>query len=692
MMRFKRLALLLLAASALSLACNGLTQATNTPETSGGLPTAEEPAEEEPSATQSELPPAPIQNDEGGPVAISGEVVYTNPFFTAGVAEPLIILEDQAGFIDRDEGFIMPPESQTLGQITSDFYTSPFTYSIALPIEPQGTLRDVDNDGEGDTGLMVFAVAYWTNAFGDPFLEQRDLGGGGWSTAYASTRVSEDAATENEVVGGKLLVYAPDDQQGFPSSFGADGLLFTEDDPVVALPQGYTVVDLDTDPFTFDRSREPVIDLIEPEDSALVDFSDLSYTEAFDSMVEMMSDKYAFTELKHIDWAALSDQYRPRFVEADERGDSFAYQLALRDFLWEIPDGHVGFTFTDDLNVEFSFDAGGGLGMAIRDVDDGRVLVNYLVEGGPAAQAGIQLGAEIVELDGQPIDSAVEANRPWSGPFSATHTRRLQQLRYAIRFPVGTEVEVTFQNPGSTSRTVTLTAVPETESLGVSSFYAGETGYELPVEYEILPGGYGYVKVYSFFDNELLTVQLWERMIQTMNDYGVPGLIVDMRQNGGGSGFLADQMAAYFFDDVLESGNVGYYDESLNDFFFDTRTVGYLYPPAPDLRYHGDVALIVGPACASACEFFSYDMTIDDRAAVVGFYPTAGLGGSVEDFDMPDGITVRYTIGRAVDVDGNVHIEGRGVVPTEVVPFTEEALFSAGDPELDTAIAVLDAR
>ena len=27
---------------------------------------------------------------------------------------------------------------------------------------------------------------------GDAFLEERDLGGGGWSTAYASTKISED--------------------------------------------------------------------------------------------------------------------------------------------------------------------------------------------------------------------------------------------------------------------------------------------------------------------------------------------------------------------------------------------------------------------------------------------------------------------------------------------------------------------
>ena len=90
----------------------------------------------------------------------------------------------------------------------------------------------MDNDGEKDAGVQIFAVAYWTNTFDDPFLEERDLSGGGWSTAYASTRISEEAELEREIVGGKFLVYAPDDEQGFPSGFGEDELLFTEDDPV----------------------------------------------------------------------------------------------------------------------------------------------------------------------------------------------------------------------------------------------------------------------------------------------------------------------------------------------------------------------------------------------------------------------------------------------------------------------------
>jgi hypothetical protein len=36
---------------------------------------------------------------------------------------------------------------------------------LNLPAVPQGTLVDVDNDGEKDTGVQVFAIAYWSNTW-----------------------------------------------------------------------------------------------------------------------------------------------------------------------------------------------------------------------------------------------------------------------------------------------------------------------------------------------------------------------------------------------------------------------------------------------------------------------------------------------------------------------------------------------
>ena len=643
-----------------------------------------------------EAPPAAqIINDEGGAVRISGSVNYTAPYFTIGVAQPLVILEDQAGFVDRNEHFLMPVESQTIGQITSDFFTSPFEYSLALPIEPQGSYRDVDNDDSEDQGVQVFAIAYWDNTFGDPFLEERDLYGGGWSTAYASTRISDEIETEREIVGGIFLVYAPDAEQGFPSGFGEDGLLFTEDDPIVILPQGYTIVNLDSEPFGFDRSRNPVVDLIEPEGIALVDYSDQSYPDAFNSLIDLLKNEYAFTEYKGIDWEAKRAEFLPRFETAAADEDSRDYQRALRDFSWSIPDGHVSGPF---IREDFQQDIAGGLGIAIRETVEGPVIVNFVTEGSPAEEAGITLGTEIVSINGAPIADVISNAVAHSAPFSTGHFQRLQQMRYAVRFPIETEVELTWKDADGEEVTETMKVIGEYDSFSFSSFARGTTGFEIPVDYKLLEADeygendYGYVKIDSFSDNSVLTVQLWERMIRTLKRYAVNGLIIDMRQNGGGSGFLADQMAAYFFHEPHVLGNSGFYDEDRGEFYIDPDGADRYYLPAEDLRYDGEVVVIVGPFCLSACEFFSYDLTIDDRASIVGHYPTGGLGGSIKSIKMPDDEYFTFTIGRAVDADGEIHIEGIGVVPTVLVPVTRETLLADEDDDflLDAAVAHLD--
>jgi hypothetical protein len=196
----------------------------------------------------------------------------------------------------------------------------------------------------------------------------------------------------------------------------------------------------------------------------------------------------------------------------------------------------------------------------------------------------------------------------------------------------------------------------------------------LPVEFDVLPSGYGYIKISSFLDNDVLSILVWERAIKYFNDNEVPGVILDLRNNGGGSGWLADQMAAYFFDKETVVGNTARYNKGSGEFYMDPGDETLMLPPRKELQYHGPVVVMVGPNCASACEFFSYDMTINDRATIVGQYPSEGAGGSVEDFMMPEGITVQITIGRAVDAQGNIHLEGKGVVPDVRVPVTADTL------------------
>ncbi len=628
---------------------------------------------------------------QSGPTLVTGSVTYTNSFFTIGVTEPEVILEDEGGFVTRDRKFVIPIQSQVLGEITSDFHTSPFTYSLSLPAAPNGTLHDVNHDGKKDTGVMVFAVAYWTNTWGDPYLERRDQGGGGWSSSYVSTKVSQDRNTYLEVYGGKYLVYAPDDHEQFPSGFGPDKKLFTDDDPMMNIPAGWSEVNMDTTPFTIDRSPHLTIDLNEggsPQD----DFSKLSYTDAFDKMINKFKTEYAWTDLKHIDWDAKAAQFRPEFAAAQQNGDAHAYALAMRDFFWSIPDTHVGFD-QSLLQQDFQTAVEGGLGFGIRETDDGTAIATYITSGGPAEKAGMKWGAHILSLDGKAIGDVVSADVPWSSPFSNPIVKRLQQLRYATRFPLSTgHVSVVFQNPGASQQTADLSVVSEMDSFRAGSFLAGQSPTALPVEFKILPSGDAYIKVNSFFDNEVLTIQLWERALAYIRDNKVPAVVLDLRQNSGGDGWLANQMAAYFFSQETVVGSESFYNKSSGSWFTDPGGQDIMIPPPADLQFSGPVAVLVGPACASACEFFSYDMTINGRAKIVGEYPTEGAGGSIEAFFMPEGIYCQMTFGRAVDPNGNVHIEGKGVVPTVKVPVTVDTLqkeFNGDDVILSAAEAAL---
>ncbi|MBL8130980.1 MAG: hypothetical protein JNL42_03910, partial [Anaerolineae bacterium] len=140
----------------------------------------------------------------------------------------------------------------------------------------------------------------------------------------------------------------------------------------------------------------------------------------------------------------------------------------------------------------------------------------------------------------------------------------------------------------------------------------------------------------------------------------------------------------------LVLGQTAHYDRFSEEFYSDPRGVERYYLPTPEKRYLGPVAVLVGPNCNSACEFFSYDLTLNDRAAVVGQYPTAGLGGSIDYFILPPGIFFQFTAGRALDADGSIHIEGKGVAPTVRVPVNEETLFGIEDAILEAAVRHLD--
>jgi C-terminal processing protease CtpA/Prc len=630
----------------------------------------------EPSATP--LIAAPIAPDGSEPVLVSGTIPFTSPFFLNGIAEPFVLLEDEAGFVKRDRDFEFNPRGQTIGPVEL-INDNTLAFELTLPSVPQGTLVDVDNNGQSDTGIQVFAVAYWSNTWGDTFLESRD--GTGWSTAYTSAIV--DSEQDDEIVGGVLLVWSPDDAQSFPVGFGDDGLLFTEDDPVESIPAGYNIVNLDQDPFQIYKQSHLELVLFEGV-GAVKDFSNMRYGQAFDALFERVSVEYPFTAEKHIDWDALYAEFAPR--AADARSDDDFYRVIL-NFTQAFPDGHVGGAFNANI---FREECGGSFGLVLAELSDRRVIATHVLPGTPGAQAGIQVGAEIITWDGQPVGQAVDAVQPYFGAGSTEYTRRAEQLVYLTHVPPGTTISVEYQNPGSsTAQTADMRAVIETESLLLTIPSLQRDELALPLEGEVLDGsGLGYIEIATFSDDYNLMAQLWERFIDSLIEDQVPGLIIDLRANGGGSTGLAADFAGYFFDEEIELFQRSYYNELTGAFEYADRPSRV--EPGP-LYYGGPIALLVSTNCVSACEGFSYTLTQRENVIVVGHTPTAGAFGEVGQgqYKLPGEIELQFPTGRPETLDGQLLLEGVGVVPDIIVPVTEDSALGRVDAVLEAAIEAL---
>jgi C-terminal processing protease CtpA/Prc len=634
-----------------------------------------------PTNTPTPLPPIPVNPGEDNPdepVFITGDIPYTSPFFTNTISEPFVLLEDQAGFANRDKEFQFTLAGQALGPVEVQEDES-VTYSLALPAIPQGTQLDVDNNGVTDDGVQIFAVAYWSNIWGGPFLEERD--GSGWSTAYVSTIT--DPEREDEIIGGTLIVWAPDDEQSFPTGFGDDDLLFTDDDPVAPIPAGYNIINLSQEPFGFSKEPRPYISLYEGE-IAVNDFSTESYPAAFKSLFDKVSSEYPFTEEKNIDWQELKAKYDSRLDNVRTEED---FYRAMRDFAKEIPDAHVGISFNPEIFYE---DAGGGFGLVMGELSDGKVIVKQVLPGSPADDAGIETGAEILTWDGIPVSQAINKVQPVLRSYSTEHHKRLEQLTFLTRVPPKTKIDVSFQNPGEEDIIETdLSAEVEYESLFASLTALSKDEITTPIVGEVLDqSGLGYLKIFTFSDDFSLTARIWEHYIEGLIENEVPGLIIDLRNNGGGSGKLASDFAGYFFDEEITLYQSLYYND-LRDEFVESGLPSQV-EPGP-IHYSGPIVVLVSPDCISACEGFAYALTQNDRAIVIGHYPTAGAFGEVGrgQYDLPDEISMQFPTGRPETPDGQLLIEGVGVVPDITVPVTWESLIEREDTLLIAAVEEL---
>jgi carboxyl-terminal processing protease len=422
-----------------------------------------------------------------------------------------------------------------------------------------------------------------------------------------------------------------------------------------------------------------------------VDLSASSWTDAFATTSNILSREYPFTHWKRIDWRQLYGKYSPRIAEAQRRNDFDAFRQTLREYIYSVPDGHVQIHGRfDDLRYR---EIGGGLGFGLTPLDDGRVVSYMVIENSPAAKAGIEPGAEILSWDGKPInDAALAVSVLWTRkPVSTSAQRRIEQLRYLSRAPIGTSVEVVFKNPQDHAATkATLTSVDDHFAyLDRSQMPAPAQEQRRLFTHKILDSGYGYIAVFG--ENEK-SMPEFETILQQMIDAKVPALILDLRRNQGGDDSASARIPSYFqtHESVFEYAE--YFDE--NSGKFETLRSGTLYVTPREPHFSGPVIALIGSGTGSSGEGVAMEIARAPHGQTLGFDATAGYfgidGGTVK---LPDQIEVDFPIGASLDARRRIQLDSNytgkgGVSPQIRIPRSYNNMLAVGqgqDVELRAA-------
>ena len=641
-----------------------------------------------------------------GAVAVQAEVSSGSFAFSPQLyPNPTVALIDVSNLINGQPEVFIEEQGQILGVITGDLFASPGQVQFNLPILPTGTPVDVDNDGTADSGVQIFGLLVASNIIKDSYLQQLeqqpDLGS-------FLLDVASGAITE-----GSFLVHAPDDEQGFPLNAGADGVWFTADDPAMPLPAGYTLATLGADgTVTLDRSSELAIATIERAEAASPDFSEQGILESYHSLIDTLSARYAYTDLRGLDWEQIRGQYQPRVEAANANGDMTAYFLVLDELAKSLNDTHVAAISITNIEAtgaraERIFNpvsAGiGAVPLAVSDPDaptagpGETILVSGVAANSPAAEAGWVPGTEIVTINGAPPTDRYD-ELPLLTSTGTVESRRVQQSREILSFPADQMVTIGYRLPGEREvQTATMATGDYYDYGDGDSEDLGPTTLLNPVTYEQL-GNYAIVRWNDFSSDIVAKLAVLQEALAFEQRQDSAGIILDLRGNRGGWIELYETMAAHFFTAAepmpVHLFDFWFYDQAAGEHVRSFMPDYQLSSPRPELAYTGPLVILVDEGCASSCEYFTQHLQLLDRATVIGQYATAGAGGFIDVIGMPGGLAVQFTQGRTTFAGTEEpNLEAKGVIPDIRVPVTLEnelATTRGEDPVLDAAIAELD--
>jgi carboxyl-terminal processing protease len=289
-----------------------------------------------------------------------------------------------------------------------------------------------------------------------------------------------------------------------------------------------------------------------------------------------------------------------------------------------------------------------GIGVTVNVDDKGLLTVIEPTEGSPAQTAGMMKGDKIVRVDGTDVTSFSDEN----------------MIISMIKGKENTEVSITVYRPDE-DRYVQFDIIRK--RIKASN-----------IKSEILEGDIGYIRL-VMFDSEI--ARYFMNDLNSMKKKGIKGLIIDLRDNPGGSYEQVVQIA----DNLLPEGIIVYTEDRDGKKSVQNSNKSSLGLP---------LVLLINGNSASASEILAGAIKDHGAGKLVGT-TTFGKGLVQELKLLKDGSGLKVTISRYFTPSG-VCINGTGIKPDiEVDAFEEYRNYPVSqiprdrDIQLESAIEAL---
>ena len=287
--------------------------------------------------------------------------------------------------------------------------------------------------------------------------------------------------------------------------------------------------------------------------------------------------------------------------------------------------------FNSEMNLSLE-----GIG-AVLQADDDFTVVRSLVPGGPADKSKLLKPEDKITGVAQD-DGKMQDIIGW----------RLDEVVDLIKGPKGTKVRLEIQRGEGAARLLQVVelqrdAVRLEDRAAKSSVMVAE-GKKI-----------GVINIRSFYNNLHLDVI---KELEKLNQQKVDGILIDLRDNGGGALSEATDLTGLF----IKSGPVVQVRDSIGRVATEEDTDGKSY-------YSGPLTILINRYSASASEIFSAALSDYGRALVVG--DTSFGKGTVQqnrplkkiyDFYDKELGNVQYTIAKFYRINGG-STQHKGVVP-----------------------------